>query len=391
MASTFDNNLRLREMGTGDESGTWGARTNENLELIAEAFSYQTEATFSSDANATATIADGSTDKYRAMYVKVTSGVSLTATRTLTIAPNTVSKMFIIENATSGSQSISIAQGSGGAITIPNGNSKVIFTEGTGSGAGVIDGFSKIDLGSSAKISNKEIVSIDGTQTLTNKSIDSDNNTITNIVNADIKSSAGLEFSKMENLTASRALVSDSNGDVSVSAVTATELGYLDGVTSAIQTQLNNITDIVHPIGSIFQTVHNYADSAAVVAAIGGTTWVRFGEGKVMVGYDASDTDFDTSEETGGAKTHTLTEAELPAHRHFLFRNVGVGNIGDTTASLSAAHFYADGSQSYRIRKSSATNAFLEPDITLSGQTGSGSAHNNLQPYVVVYMWKRTA
>jgi len=391
MASTFDNNLRLREMGTGDESGTWGARTNENLELIAEAFSYQTEATFSSDANATATIADGSTDKYRAMYVKVTSGVSLTATRTLTIAPNTVSKMFIIENATSGSQSISIAQGSGGAITIPNGNSKVIFTEGTGSGAGVIDGFSKIDLGSNAKISNKEIVSIDGTQTLTNKSIDSDNNTITNIVNADIKSSAGLEFSKMENLTASRALVSDSNGDVSVSAVTATELGYLDGVTSAIQTQLNNIADIAHPIGSIFQTVHNYADSAAVVAAIGGTTWVRFAEGKVMVGYDASDTDFDTSEETGGAKTHTLTEAELPAHRHFLFRNVGVGNIGDTTASLSAAHFYADGSQSYRIRKSSATNAFLEPDITLSGQTGSGSAHNNLQPYVVVYMWKRTA
>ena len=391
MASTFDNNLRLREMGTGDESGTWGARTNENLELIAEAFSYQTEATFSSDANATATIADGSTDKYRAMYVKVTSGVSLTATRTLTIAPNTVSKMFIIENATSGSQSISIAQGSGGAITIPNGNSKVIFTEGTGSGAGVIDGFSKIDLGSSAKISNKEIASIDGTQTLTNKSIDSDNNTITNIANADIKSSAGLEFSKMENLTASRALVSDSNGDVSVSAVTATELSYLDGVTSAIQTQLNNIADIAHPIGSIFQTVHNYADSAAVVAAIGGTTWVRFAEGKVMVGYDASDTDFDTAEETGGAKTHTLTEAQLPAHRHFLFRNVGVGNIGDTTASLSAAHFYADGSQSYRIRKSSATNAFLEPDITLSGQTGSGSAHNNLQPYVVVYMWKRTA
>ena len=195
----------------------------------------------------------------------------------------------------------------------------------------------------------------------------------------------------MENLTASRALVSDSNGDVSVSAVTATELSYLDGVTSAIQTQLNNIADIAHPIGSIFQTVHNYADSAAVVAAIGGTTWVRFAEGKVMVGYDASDTDFDTAEETGGAKTHTLTEAQLPAHRHFLFRNVGVGNIGDTTASLSAAHFYADGSQSYRIRKSSATNAFLEPDITLSGQTGSGSAHNNLQPYVVVYMWKRTA
>jgi len=83
------------------------------------------------------------------------------------------------------------------------------------------------------------IVLKDTTDTLTNKSIDSDNNTITNIVNADIKSSAAIAFSKMENLTVSRALVSDSNGDVSISAVTSTEIGYLDGVTSAIQTQLD--------------------------------------------------------------------------------------------------------------------------------------------------------
>ena len=83
------------------------------------------------------------------------------------------------------------------------------------------------------------IVLKDSTDTLTNKSIDSDNNTITNIVNADIKSAAGINFSKMEDLTASRALVSDGNGDVSVSAVTATEIGYLDGVTSNIQTQLD--------------------------------------------------------------------------------------------------------------------------------------------------------
>ncbi|MDB4453561.1 hypothetical protein N9123_01400 [Pseudomonadales bacterium] len=80
------------------------------------------------------------------------------------------------------------------------------------------------------------------TDTLTNKSIDSDNNTITNLVNADIKASAAIAFSKMENLTASRALVSDGSGDVSVSAVTSTEVGYLDGVTSAIQTQINTKT-----------------------------------------------------------------------------------------------------------------------------------------------------
>ena len=60
------------------------------------------------------------------------------------------------------------------------------------------------------------------------------------IVNADVSASAAIAFSKMENLTTSRALVSDANGDVSVSAVTSTEIGYLDGVTSSIQTQLDS-------------------------------------------------------------------------------------------------------------------------------------------------------
>ena len=59
------------------------------------------------------------------------------------------------------------------------------------------------------------------------------------VVNASVASSAAIAFSKMADLTASRALVSDGSGDVSVSAVTSTEVGYLDGVTSAIQTQLN--------------------------------------------------------------------------------------------------------------------------------------------------------
>ena len=80
------------------------------------------------------------------------------------------------------------------------------------------------------------------TDTFTNKSIDSDNNTITNLVNADIKASAAIAFSKMADLTAGRALVSDGSGDVSVSAVTSDEIGYLDGVSSAIQTQIDTKT-----------------------------------------------------------------------------------------------------------------------------------------------------
>ena len=399
MASTYDNDLRLNEMATGDGSGTWGDTTNLNLSMIAEAFSHQTEATFGSDANVTATIADGASDKYRGMYIKVTSSTSLSASRDLTIAPTTVSKIIFIENSTSGSQSIVVKQGSGSSVTIPNGKSKICFLEGTGSGASVYDGLDKLALSSNVTINNESPISAGSTTTFTNKTFDANGtgNSISNIENADISASAAIEFSKMENLTASKALQSDSNGDVSASGVTNTELGYVSGVTSAIQTQLDTLTTAVntkttlaavYPVGSIYINATNSNNPSSL---LGFGTWVAFGAGRVPIGIDSSDTDFDTAEETGGSKTHTLTESEMPAHRHFLFRNVGVGNIGDTTSSLSAAHYYNDGSQSYRIRKSSSSDAFLEPDITLSGQTGSGSAHNNVQPYIVVYMWKRTA
>ena len=84
-----------------------------------------------------------------------------------------------------------------------------------------------------------EVADVSSTQTLTNKTIDADLNTITDIANANIATSAAIVFSKMESLTASRATVTNGSGFVSVSATTATELGYLSGVTSALQTQLD--------------------------------------------------------------------------------------------------------------------------------------------------------
>jgi len=136
---TYVNDLRLTELNTGEGSGTWGVTTNTNLELIGESLGYGTEASFASDANSTTTIADGATDPARAMYFKVTSGVSLTATRELTIAPNTVSRVMYIENATSGSQSITIKQGSGGTVTIANGNAAIVYLDGAGATAAVVD------------------------------------------------------------------------------------------------------------------------------------------------------------------------------------------------------------------------------------------------------------
>ena len=141
--STYVNNLRLEEIGSGERSGTWGTATNTNLELIGEAFGYGTEA-LSNASTATITMADATSDGVRAFYLKLTGALGQNCT--VTLAPDTVSKIWIIENATtdsgsSGPYSTIIKQGSGGgaSVTIPNGNVKVIVTDGGGSGAIVYD------------------------------------------------------------------------------------------------------------------------------------------------------------------------------------------------------------------------------------------------------------
>jgi hypothetical protein len=142
MASTYVNDLRLNEMATGDGSGTWGTTTNTNLELIAEAFSYGTEVITTNADTHTTTIADGATDPGRSMYLKYTG--TLDSACTITIGPNTVSKVWIIENGTSGSQDIIISQGSGANITIPAGDTKVVYSDGAGAGAAFFDAFANL-------------------------------------------------------------------------------------------------------------------------------------------------------------------------------------------------------------------------------------------------------
>ena len=144
MTSTFVNDLRLNEMGTGDQSGTWGNVTNTNLELIAEALGFGTEAITTNADTHTTTIADGATDPGRAIYLKYTG--TLDSACTITIGPNTISRLHFIENATSGSQNIIISQGSGANITIPPGNVKVVYLDGAGSGAAVVDAFASLSV-----------------------------------------------------------------------------------------------------------------------------------------------------------------------------------------------------------------------------------------------------
>jgi microcystin-dependent protein len=125
-----------------------------------------------------------------------------------------------------------------------------------------------------------------------------------------------------------------------------------------------------YPIGSIYMSVVSTNPNTL----FGFGTWTAWGAGRVPVGIDAGQTEFDTVEETGGAKTHTLSAAEMPSHTHTIY-----------TANSSADADWAypnDGMTNIRTT-SSAKNVV--------NSAGSGSAHNNLQPYIVCYMWKRTA
>ena len=149
MASTYTNDLRLELIAVGEGSGSapndWGSKTNVNLTSIASSFGPGTES-IGSDANVTMTMADGAADELRALYLKVTSSATLTATRTITIAPNTVAKLWIVENATTGSQSIALSQGSGANVTVANGAVKMVYTDGAGAGAAVTDALVDLDL-----------------------------------------------------------------------------------------------------------------------------------------------------------------------------------------------------------------------------------------------------
>jgi hypothetical protein len=133
VASTYVNNLRLEEMTTGEKAGTWGNITNTNLQLVGQALGYGTRAIANASTD-NITIADGASDADRSMYLKLTGGGQAC---TVTLLPNTSSKMWIMENATS--YTLTFTQGSGANVAIPAGQTKMIFADGLGAGAVVYE------------------------------------------------------------------------------------------------------------------------------------------------------------------------------------------------------------------------------------------------------------
>ena len=131
--ATYVNDLRLKEIATGDSSGSWGTETNTNLELIAEAMGHGSEAIANASTH-TITMADGSTDEFRSTFLRLTGGGQAC---TVTLAPNTLSHTWIMRNETSAA--LTLSQGSGANVVIAAGQTKIVATDGAGSGAVVYE------------------------------------------------------------------------------------------------------------------------------------------------------------------------------------------------------------------------------------------------------------
>ena len=151
-----------------------------------------------------------------------------------------------------------------------------------------------------------------------------------------------------------------------------TETTQLNDDVTRLMGAFTSVTDLtkqlfllMHRVGDII-----FSTSDENPSTIYGGTWVAWGKGQVPVGVDTSDSDFNTVEKTGGEKEHTLTVDEMPSHKH------DFGQQFATTSNLSGAYGY------YMI-------AGTQTDVIKN--TGGNQPHNNLQPYITCYMWKRTA
>ncbi len=321
MASTYVNNLRLNEMGTGDQSGTWGTVTNTNLELIGDALGYGTQ-TLLNASTATSNVSDGSSAEARAMYLKYSG--TLSATCTITITPNTMKRVQIIENATSGGQSIIIKQGSGATVTIPNGTSKICVLDGAGAGAAVIDGLQNLAISGDLTVGGDDLkmatntsghvlvgdgtnynpvamsgdatIAANGAITIANDAVEqamiaddavgADQLASNAVVDASIASGAAIDATKIAN-----------------GSVTSTEFQYINTLSSNAQTQLDA------KLGNTVNTWHNSSDGRnRFYFSNNGETYIKY-DSYLYITNNSGDTK--TSIDTSG---NFITEGNVTAY-----------------------------------------------------------------------------
>jgi hypothetical protein len=362
--STYSPSLRIELINTGDQAGTWGTTTNTNMGTLIESAVAGYVSVSITSANQALTALNGAADQSRNMTLALTT----TTTAAFNVYAPPAEKTYVIYNTSLYTATIynstvlgnTTAAGTG--VSIPAGKTMTVWSDGT-----------------NFALQNTHIVGTvvgDVTGNLTGNVTGN----VTGNTNGVVTAAAGS--------TAVTATFGDNDTSIATTAF----------VQAALQA--------LHPVGSIYINAGVTTNPATL---FGFGTWVAFGAGRVMVGLNGSDPLFDTLEETGGSKdaivvshTHTGTTDSAGNHQHFVAQNQqrsGYPGSPTTTSSVADKYFgggptneayiMAPGTGNADVGLSSTAGDHTHPFTT--GSAGSSGTNANLQPYITVAMWKRTA
>lgn len=153
---------------------------------------------------------------------------------------------------------------------------------------------------------------------------------------------------------------------------------YVEDLDDTVDTAVAAALEAMMPVG--FVVTLGVSTSPADLYGFG--TWTRI-QGRVVVGVSDSDTDFDLND-TGGAKTHTLSISEIPSHRHVV--------RGDLRSDSIGIKYGVNGSGNMNMTPSSdGANSSTYTGLLYGWYVGGDSPHNIMQPYIAKYVWERTA
>ena len=387
MASTYTVNTGIEKPGSGEQSGTWGTTTNTNFDIIDRSLNGVGNITLTG-ATHTLSTSDGSLSDghYRVLVLGGTPGTSCT----ISITPTDQEKVYLVYN-NSGYSAV-FTQGSGGNATITNGATAWIYADGGGA---------------TAQVKAVPADLIDDPSPQLGGNLDVNGNSIVSVSNGDIAITPnGTGDVIIDGIKYPQA---DGNAGEFLTTDGAGQLSFADVAASAFSSgMLMPYAGASAPTGWLLcygqgVSTTTYADLFAAIGytygGSGGTFNLPDLRGRVVAGKDdmggtsadrltdqSGGLDGDVLGDTGGAETHTLTTAQIPSHSHNSIANVDAGYTSD---GLTAGEYvnkakqspYGAGGEIFSYSLSGGTTA---PTLGPTSSVGSGSAHNNVQPTIIL-------
>jgi len=358
--STYSPSLRIELITTGDQAGTWGNTTNTNLGTLVESAIAGYVSVSVTSANQALTALNGAADQARQQTIALTT---TTGANFAVYAPP-AEKTYVIYNASSytatiyNSTVIGKTTAAGAGVAIPAGKTMTVWSEGT----------------------------IFAFQT-------------THIIGTLVGNVTG---NLTGNVTGN--VTGNLNGNLVAASPTAPTQTYgTNNTTVATTAFVQAALQALYPVGSIYINATNATNPGTL---LGFGTWTAFGAGRVPVGFDAGNALFDTAEETGGSAdaitvshTHTYSgsTSSVGDHQHIMPLDGDAGGPNGPFPFGSSGSTYAGwraGLTTSNLTSAPLTSAAGAHSHTVSGttaSTGSSGTNANYQPYITVYMWKRTA